>query len=112
MIGDRTPVCDEGHQLPVFSMSDHGRCGGRLSPFVVFRAPVVGQLDHRRLVLVCCLFVARRGEKDEGVATLVVLLAADFLEAEPVAVEFEALLEVGHPDHSVQIAHSRFSFSP
>ena len=62
--------------------------------------PVIGQLDLRALV-------ARRGEEDQRVATLLVLDAANLLEAELVAVEVERFVDIRDADHGVKVFHRR-----
>ena len=65
-----------------------------------FRIPVVGQLDFAARI-------ARRAQEDQRVAALFVVGAPDFFEPEAVAIEFEAVLDIGHADHRVQIFHRK-----
>src|SRR4051812_20049905 len=70
---------------------------------VGLRIPVEGELDERCLGLAGPLGVAGRGEEHERIAALLVVDAANFLQAELVAVEVERLIKVRHPNHRMQI---------
>ena len=78
---------------------------------VVLAVPVVGELDERRaparLPARRRLGVVRRREEDERIATLRVVAAADFLEAERIAIEFERAIKIAHAQHRMQISHGR-----
>src|SRR6185437_2567711 len=60
--------------------------------------PVEGELD-------LCRLVTGRGEEDERVTALRVFVALELHEAERIAIEAQRSVEVGHPDHGVQVLH-------
>jgi hypothetical protein len=66
--------------------------------------PVEGQLQEWRLLTGGARFVFRRRQEDVGVAARLAVDATDLLHAELVAVEIEALLDVGYSHHGMQIA--------
>src|SRR5690606_36614375 len=72
---------------------------------IVFRVPVVGQLDQRRLAGDAGFLVLRRGEEDERIAPLAALVAANLLQPELVAVEIEGFVQIFDADHRVEITH-------
>jgi hypothetical protein len=72
---------------------------------IVLRIPIVGQFEQRRLVRDAGIFVIRRGQEDQREAALLALRAAHLFHAELVAIEVERLVDVGHADHRVKIAH-------
>src|SRR6185312_6252311 len=61
--------------------------------------PVVGELDRPRFIL------ARGGEEDQRVAATLIVGAANLLEAEALAIEAQARLDIGHAHHGVQVFH-------
>ena len=69
------------------------------------RIPVVGELDHGRLLIPRGVPVFGCREEDQRIAALFVVHSADFLQAELVAIEIQRLVDVANADHCVQIAH-------
>src|SRR5690242_13012185 len=79
--------------------------------FVVLGVPIVGELHHRRLILLRALEIVRRTEKDEREAPALILDAAHFFEAQQIAIEMQRRLEGLHPDHGVQITHDAVPYA-
>jgi hypothetical protein len=65
---------------------------------VCLGVPVVRELE-------LSLFLMLGREKHERESAGLVIVAANFLEAELVAVEIQRRVEIGHAYHCVQIAH-------
>src|SRR5262245_40787141 len=75
---------------------------------VVLAVPVVGELDQRRLaagVLAAAHGIARGGQEYIGIAPLLVVAAAHFLEAELVAIEVERRVKIANAQHGMKISH-------
>ena len=82
---------------------------------IVFRVPIIGQLDHRNVGLgrihalrhaAHAVHIFRRGQEDQREPSGFTVHAADFLQAEAVAEEFERCVDVGDAHHSVQILNA------
>src|SRR5271155_4773820 len=69
---------------------------------VALGIPVVSELDLGALI-------ARGGQEDQRIASLRIIAARQFDQAERVSVEAQRLLDVGHADHRMQILHGKLS---
>src|SRR5512132_3767141 len=108
----RRPVDDDAfvHQPPTgrIDIVDAKRqmtevAAARIFVFV----PVVGELDHRRVIGERPRLVLGRGQIDQGISSLFAVHAANFLQPELVTVEVEAAVQIADPNHRMQIPHAR-----
>ncbi|MNL60431.1 hypothetical protein D3C87_1842400 [compost metagenome] len=71
---------------------------------IVLRIPVIGQFH-------LAARIARRPQEDQRIAALLVLAPPHLLQPQPLAIEAQAVLDIGHPDHGVQVFHGAFLLS-
>ena len=72
---------------------------------VLFRIPVIGELDHRRPVFSGTCLVFRRSQENQGKPAFVATLATDFNHSQQIAKEMQRVFQITHPDHGVKILH-------
>src|SRR5262245_37208725 len=71
---------------------------------IVFGIPVVGQFEQRRPLRGGAALVLGGGKKDQRVAAGLAVGPSDLLHAELLAVEVQALVDIGDANHRVEIA--------
>lgn len=72
---------------------------------VLLRVPVVGKLDHRRLVFPGARFVFRSRQEHQRKTALLTALTADFDHTQQITEKVKGVVQITDPNHRVQILH-------
>ena len=72
---------------------------------VLLRVPVMGELNHWRLVLTGTGFVFRGRQEHQGETALLTLFAGNLHHAQKVAEKVKGVVQIADPNHRVQVLH-------